>query len=77
MCAIGWKTQQGQAMNLEEQVFADIVASFDEVLALRPTKLIVPAWIHDRILRAVFYKSPMRRVSGVRRRKLALYWREK
>ena len=64
-------------MNLEEQVFADIVASFDEVLALRPTKLIVPAWIHDRILRAVYYKSPMRRVSGIRRRKLALYWREK
>lgn len=66
-------------MNLEEQVFADIVASFDktELLALRPTKLIVPAWMHTTAMRLLYYKPPMRRVSGVRRRKLALYWREK
>ncbi len=66
-------------MNLEEQVFADIVASFDktELLALRPTKLIVPAWMHKRVLKVLYYKPPMRRVSGVRQRKLALYWREK
>lgn len=65
-------------MNLEEQVFADLVKSFeDRGLAVRPKKLFVPSWMHTTAMRLLYYKSPMRRVSGIRQRKLALYWREK
>jgi hypothetical protein len=42
---------------------------------MRPTHIIVPQSVLKQALKVMYYKPPIRRVSGARRRKLALYWR--
>lgn len=44
-------------------------------ITARPTHLIVPPSMLRHSLKILYYKPPIRRVSGTRKRKLALYWR--
>jgi phage major head subunit gpT-like protein len=57
------------------QRLADQVAAVEDRLAVQPTHLLVPPSMLKRALKIMYYKPPIRRVSGARKRKLALYWR--
>jgi len=61
-----------------EQTLADMANMLDDVaerISMRPTHLIVPPSMLKQALKVMYYKRPIRRVSGARKRKLALYWR--
>ena len=45
-------------------------------IGLKPTKLIVPPALLKQAKRVLYYKKPIRRCSGMRKRKLNLYWRK-
>jgi phage major head subunit gpT-like protein len=54
---------------------ADQVAAVEDRLAMQPTHLLAPPSMLKQALKVLYYKPPIRRVSGARKRKLALYWR--
>ena len=47
-----------------------------DAIALKPTKLLVQPALLKQALRILYYKKPIRRCSGMRKRKLRLYWRK-
>ena len=53
----------------------DMIAKKEEQIAMRPTHIIVPQSMLKQALKVMYYKPPIRRASGARKRKLALYWR--
>jgi len=48
----------------------------DRCIAHKPKMLYVPPALYKRALRVLFYKKPMRKGSGARKRKHNLYWRK-
>jgi phage major head subunit gpT-like protein len=54
---------------------ANMVDDMGNRIAVRPSHLIVPPSMFKQSLKILFYKPPIRRATGRRKRKLALYWR--
>ena len=48
----------------------------EDPITIKPTKLLVPRYMFKRVTRMLYYKKPIRRCSGMRKRKLSLYWRK-
>ena len=59
--------------SLEEALMqmAGHLEAMEERISLRPTHLIVPPVIFSNLM----YRTPIRKVNGIRKRKRALYWR--
>jgi hypothetical protein len=55
---------------------ANILENQADRITARPSHLIVQPNILRQALKILYYKPPIRRVSGARKRKLALYWRK-
>lgn len=54
---------------------ANMVDDIGNRIAVRPSHFIVPPSMLKQALKIMYYKPPIRRVTGRRKRKLALYWR--
>lgn len=54
---------------------AGMVEDVEKKISLRPSHLIVPPSLMKQAYKIMYYKRPIRRVSGARKRKRALYWR--
>ena len=54
---------------------ANMLESAADRITARPTHLIVPPSMLKQALKVMYYKPPIKRVTGRRKRKLALYWR--
>ncbi len=52
------------------------IEDLESRLAARQSHLLVPPSMLKQALKIMYYKPPIRRVSGARKRKLALYWRK-
>ena len=48
----------------------------EDPITIKPTKLLVQPFLLEQVRRVLYYKKPIRRCSGMRKRKLSLYWRK-
>jgi len=63
---------------LTEEKLTEIVRSLHaNARALNPYFIVVPPQLFVTAGRMVFFKPPIRKVSGARKRKRALYWRKR
>ena len=58
-----------------ESVVREMMNAEEPLISLKPTKMYVPPALHELALKILYYKKAIRRCSGMRNRKLNLYWR--
>ena len=54
-----------------------LMASLAEPIRAQPTQIIVAPVFYKRALRILYYKPPIKKVNGMRKKKRAYYWRKK
>ena len=63
--------------SLEQAIMklSGMVEDVEKKISLRPSHIIVPPNLLKQAYKIMYYRPPIKRVSGARKRKLALYWR--